>query len=61
MEIFNIVAGLASIVSLILSIFAIKKVFQLKNILNLDSVVKGNKQVIRGSRNRQAGRDINEK
>ena len=67
MDIFNIIAGSASILSLLISLFVANKVIsinnQVKNILNLD-VSQGNttselnvKQTVKGSGNIQSGRD----
>jgi hypothetical protein len=67
MDIFNVIAGSASILSLLISLFVANKVIsinnQVKNILNLD-VSQGNttsevnvKQKVKGSGNIQSGRD----
>lgn len=67
METFNIIAGVASIVSLIISIFAINKVYKVEKNINI-SVDKSTgknqsqnqtKQSIKGDNNIQSGRDTN--
>lgn len=66
METFNIIAGVASVVSLIISIFAINKVYKIEKNINI-SVDKSTgkqsqnqiKQSIKGDNNIQSGRDVN--
>ncbi|OED21176.1 hypothetical protein A9523_03765 [Bacillus cereus] len=65
MDIFNFIAGLASIVSLLISIFVANKVIKIKNLLNItnvDSSRNDNHQSIKTRDNRgttinQYGRD----
>lgn len=67
METFNIIAGVASIVSLLISVFAINKVYKIEKNINIsvDKSVGNNqfqnktKQSIKGSGNVQSGRDVN--
>lgn len=51
MDLFNIIAGLASILSFLVSIFVASKV------IKIDNSIQSN-QIIKGSGNKQAGRDI---
>ncbi len=67
METFNIIAGIASIVSLLISIFAISKVYKIEKNINIsvDKSVGNNqsqnktKQSMKGNNNIQSGRDTN--
>jgi len=67
MDLFNIIAGGASILSLLISIFAISKVYKIEKNINIsvDKSVGNNqsqnkiKQSIKGSGNVQSGRDTN--
>ncbi|MBI3813781.1 MAG: hypothetical protein HY279_04850 [Nitrospinae bacterium] len=65
MDTFNIIAGAASIVSLIISIFAINKAYKIEKNINIsvDKSVEKNqsqnkiKQSMKGNNNIQSGRD----
>lgn len=61
MEILNIAGSIASIVSLILSFFIVSRVYKIKVEMKSNSTQgqKDSEQIIRGSGNKQAGRDIN--
>ncbi|PJZ64118.1 hypothetical protein CH371_19840 [Leptospira wolffii] len=61
MEILNIAGSIASIVSLILSFFIVSRVYKIKVEVKSDLTQgqKDSKQIIRGTGNKQAGRDIN--
>ncbi|WP_026894723.1 hypothetical protein [Clostridiisalibacter paucivorans] len=55
---FNIVSGISSILSLLISIFLANKVIKLSNKIKIDNSVKTGKQVSIGKNNNMAGRDI---
>lgn len=62
MDIFNVVVGVSTIVSLVLSIFATSKVISIQNSLNVinrenRTTTTGN-QTIKGNRNNQSGGSI---
>jgi len=50
MDIFNLIAGIASILSFLVAIFVASKVVKIDNSMHI-------KQSIKGDNNRQAGRD----
>lgn len=51
METFNIIAGIASILAFLITIFVANKVIKIDNSVHANQVIKGNG-------NKQAGRDI---
>jgi hypothetical protein len=63
MVIFNIIAGGASIASLVITLFTLNKVIKIQKILKIDNSVVSNQSVkskkITKSDIKQAGRDIN--
>lgn len=67
MDLFNIIAGGASILSLLISIFAINKVYKIEKNINISIDKSGGKnqsqnktkQSIKGNNNIQSGRDAN--
>lgn len=67
MDLFNIIAGGASILSLLISVFAISKVYKIEKNINIsvDKSVEKNqsqnkiKQSIKGNNNIQSGRNTN--
>jgi len=59
MEIFNIIAGIASILSLLISLCVFNKVTKIEQNLTIDSSVKVGKQTGIGTGNKIAGRDVN--
>ena len=54
-------ANIASIVSCLLTIFAVTQIYQIKNTILKNDSTNNNKQNIKGTNNTQAGRDINGK
>lgn len=61
MDLFNTIAGICSIASLLISFLTLSYVYKISvNISNDNSVKTGNQLAI-GSKNKQAGRDFNEK
>jgi hypothetical protein len=59
LNVFNIVAGSASILSLLFSLLALKQVHNIKTKISFDTHDGANKQTQKGNRNIQAGRDVN--
>jgi hypothetical protein len=59
MEIFNIIAGTCSILALILSFVAIKKVVSIEAKIAVDTSMKNTKVNVKGDGSKAAGRDIN--
>jgi len=66
MEIFNIIAGVASILSLIVSCFVLKKVIYIKNYVSIkdESNIQNKSQnvtsqTVQGDRNQISGGDMN--
>lgn len=57
METFNIIAGACSIVSFLISIFVVTKVYKISNNLNIDQS-KNTKQTVFGWKNKTSGRDM---
>lgn len=57
MEIFNVIAGVASIISLLLSIFAVTQVVKIKSVIKNDSSVRVKRQTVTGNGNVTSGRD----
>jgi hypothetical protein len=58
MDIFNIIAGTASILSLFISVFVASKVIKISQNINLGDSNKIGKQRVKGNENTVAGRDI---
>ena len=57
METFNIIAGACSIVSFLISIFVVTKVYKISNNINIDKTTN-TKQTVFGRNNKTAGRDL---
>ncbi|CAM3921470.1 MULTISPECIES: hypothetical protein [Bacillus cereus group] len=55
MELFNVIAGVCSIISLFISIFVASKVIKISNNFNNNS---SRKQVVLGKKNKTAGNDM---
>jgi hypothetical protein len=58
-NLFNMVAGFASIISLIVSLFALRQVRKMKNQIKLDYSNKSATQSIKGNKNIQVGGGFN--
>lgn len=61
MEVFNIVAGVCSIISLFISLFVANKVINISNTLNIDNSSGDVKQTMFGKNLKAAGRDMIER
>ncbi|WP_165498024.1 MULTISPECIES: hypothetical protein [Bacillus cereus group] len=55
METFNFIAGVCSIVSLLISLFVASKVIKISNNVTLD---QSRKQMVFGKKNKTAGNDL---
>lgn len=58
---FNIIAGICSIFSLLITLFIANKVIKITNNINIDKSNKAGKQTAIGKDNNVAGRDINDR
>ncbi|MFK7983645.1 MAG: hypothetical protein AB8G86_26950 [Saprospiraceae bacterium] len=60
-KLFNLIAGMASIISLIITFITLKKVEKIENRIKINESVGDVKQKAKGKKNQQAGRDIKNK
>ena len=60
-NLFNLIAGMASIISLIITFITLKKVEKIENRIKINESVGDVKQRSKGKKIQQAGRDIKNK